>query len=128
MAAPSGAIAALPHPKINTFRAIFQDRANDPYGGEYQATLVYFDEREPVQGAQALYDLVMASAPMMGILVGIFEDPNHKEGRSLALHGIKIFEAVLGHPTEWDRRAFAFANDVVGGMAQSVEILPVMFH
>jgi hypothetical protein len=46
----------------------------------------------------------------------------------LGLHGIKIFEAVLGRPTEWDRRAFAFANNVVGGMAQSVEILPEMFN
>jgi hypothetical protein len=64
----------------------------------------------------------------MGILGGIFEDPNHEEGQSLALRGIKIFEAVLGRPMEWDRRAFAFANDVVGGMAQSVEILPEMFN
>jgi hypothetical protein len=46
----------------------------------------------------------------------------------LALHGIKIFEAVLGLPTEWDRLAFAFANYVVGGMAQSVEILPELFN
>jgi hypothetical protein len=56
MAAPAGASAALPHPKIDTFRARFQDRNNDPYGGEYQAALTYFDENEPVQGAQALYD------------------------------------------------------------------------
>jgi hypothetical protein len=64
----------------------------------------------------------------MGVLVETFEDPNHEEGQYLALHGITIFEAVLGCPTEWDPRAFAFANDVVGGMAQSVEILPEMFN
>jgi hypothetical protein len=46
----------------------------------------------------------------------------------LALHGIKIFEAFLGRPTEWDRRAFAFANDVVGGMAQIVDIMPERFN
>jgi hypothetical protein len=46
----------------------------------------------------------------------------------LALHGIKIFETALGRPTEWDRRAFAFAHDVFGGMSQSVEILPEMFN
>jgi hypothetical protein len=127
MAAPEGASAALPHPKIDTFWARFQDRANDPYGGGYQAALAYFDQNEPVQEAQALYHLFVVSAPMMGILVGIFEDPNHEEVRSLGLHGINIFEAVIGCPTEWDRRAFAFANDVVGGMAQSVEIPPEMF-
>jgi hypothetical protein len=54
MAAPAGASAALPHPKIDTFRAIFQDQADDPYGGEYQAALIYFDKIEPVQGAQAV--------------------------------------------------------------------------
>jgi hypothetical protein len=123
MAAPAGASAALPHPTIDKFRARFQDRANDPYGGEYQAALAYFDENEPVQGAQVLYDLVVAPAPTMGIIVGIFGHPNHEEGRYLALDGIKIFETVLDRPTEWDQQAFAFANDVVGGIAQIVEIL-----
>jgi hypothetical protein len=72
MASPVGASAALPHPKIGTFRARFQDRANDPYGGEYQAAFAYFDKNDLARGAQALHDLVVASAPTMGILVGIF--------------------------------------------------------
>jgi hypothetical protein len=54
MATPAGASAALPHPKIDPFQARFQDWANDPYGGEYQAALTYFDENELVQGVQAL--------------------------------------------------------------------------
>jgi hypothetical protein len=115
MATPAGPRASLPHPKIDTFWARLQDQINNPYGWKYQAALPYFDENEQVHWAQALYELVVASAPTIGILVGIFEDPNNDEGRSLALHVIKIFKAVLGRPTEWDRRALAFANDVVGG-------------
>jgi hypothetical protein len=128
MAQPAGASASLPPPKINTFRAFYQDRANNPYRGEYATAMVFFNEDAPVQGSQALFYLVAASSPKMGVLVGMYEDPNHEEGRSLAFHGIKTFCAILGRPTKWALWPFALVNDVVGGGAQSVEFLPEMFN
>jgi hypothetical protein len=126
MAAPAGASTALQLPKIDTFQALFQDRANDPYMGEYAAAMVYFNEDAPVQGAHAVYELVVTSSPKMGVLVGMFEDPNHEEGRSLALSGVNAFGAILGRPIKRDSRAFAFVNDVIGGQAHTVELLPEM--
>jgi hypothetical protein len=124
MVAPTGASTAFPLPKMDTFEALFQDRANDPYGGEYAASMVYLNEDSPIQGVQALYDLVVSSLPNMGILLGIFEEPNHEGGHSLALHGINVFGAILGRPSKWDSQDFIFVNDVVGGQAQTVELLP----
>jgi hypothetical protein len=47
--------------------------------------MLHFNEDAPVQGAHALYDLVVASSPKMSFFIEIFEEPNHEEGRSLAL-------------------------------------------
>jgi hypothetical protein len=128
MAAPEVASASITLSKNKSFQASFKDRANDPYGGGYTAVICFFNEESPVQGEQALFDLVVASSLNMGLLLGIFKDPNYEEGRSLALRGIKTFGDILGRPTEWDSRSFAFADDVVGEAAQSVEVLPNMFN
>jgi hypothetical protein len=96
MAAPAGASTALPLPKIDTCQTLFQDRANDPYWGEYATAMVYFNEDAPVHGSHALYDLVVASSPKMGVILGMFEEPNHEEGCSLVFHCIRAFGAILG--------------------------------
>jgi hypothetical protein len=91
--------SAFAPPKTNSFQVLYQDRSNDPYGGEYATAMVYFSEEDPVQSPQALFDMVIASSYNMGVLIGMFSDPHHEEGRSLALRGIKALEAVLGRPT-----------------------------
>jgi hypothetical protein len=72
--------------------------------------------------------MVLTSSPKMGTLVGIFEEPNHEKGRSLALHGVKDFVKILSRLTEWNSREFTVVNDVVGGQAEILELLPDMFN
>jgi hypothetical protein len=85
MATPAGASKTLLLPKIDTFQALFQDRVNDPYGGKYAAAMVYFNEDAPVQGAHALYDLMVASSPNMGVLVGRGAQPRGRAPSSTSL-------------------------------------------
>jgi hypothetical protein len=44
------------------------------------------------------------------------------------IHGGKAFGAILGRPTHWDSWVFAFVSDIIGGQAQTVELLPEMFN
>jgi hypothetical protein len=128
MVAPASARAASAPPKTDSWQVLYQDRINDPYGGEYAADMVYFSEEDPVQGPQAPCNMVIASSSNMGVLIGMFSNPHHKEFHSLSIHGIEAFEAVLSRPTEWDAISFAFVNDVMSGQVHTVEVLPVMFN
>jgi hypothetical protein len=73
------------------------------------------------------YKVPMLSHPIW-VLLGMFEEPNHEKGPSIALHGVNAFGAILDRPTKWDSRAFTTVNDVMGGQAQTVELLPDMFN
>jgi hypothetical protein len=70
----------------------------------------------------------MASSTNMGVMIGMLIEPHHDEGHSLMIHGVKTFEAVLGKPSEWDKRSVAFINDVIDGQVQTVEVLLEMFN
>jgi hypothetical protein len=110
MADPTVPGPAFVPPNTNPFRAYFQDRRNDPYDRKYVAVMLYFIEYGHLTGPQALYDMVASSSPNMGAIIVMFEDPYHEEGRSLTLHGIHMYKSVMGRPTEWDKRSFAFVN------------------
>jgi hypothetical protein len=70
MAAPAAAGAALaPPPRQIRFRRSTNTAANNPYGDEYAAGMVYVSEEDPVQSPQSLFDMVIASSSNMGVLL-----------------------------------------------------------
>jgi hypothetical protein len=61
-----------------------------------------FRDADQPNKAPALYNLVSsAEEHKAGVYLGMFEDPSHECGLSLALHGIKQYALTLGRPNLW---------------------------
>ena len=120
--------AALQAPR--TYRAYYDDPANDPFGGQYRAIMEEYAvpmDGLNVQTPQALAQRACQSAAQgTPISFLILSAPagaaNGHTGQLLLLHRVAKYHAVVGMPAhQWSDRAFAFKGDLVEGQMPSVD-------
>jgi len=120
-AAAAAAAGAGPVPATLTFRDLYDDPNQDPYGGDYRDAMTAFVI--PAAGtwrADQLFGRVLAAGDVTSAYVGLFEDPDHPEGLTRLVHDPKRFPAVIGRATPYDNVAYAFLDDVAGNSAVTV--------
>jgi hypothetical protein len=116
------AIPAPPPPR--TLAEYYNDAANDPYQGNYEAVMREFHNLDVPPTAATVFSLIQATgqdAPYC--YIGIYETPNEECGCSLALSGIDRYTTPMGRRDVWSNCTFAFVGDVVDSEIPSIEFL-----
>lgn len=122
-------IPAIPAPRPTTFAALYADHSSDPYDGDYAAVMRNFRDRGAALSHNVMHDLAAGVAiTTPNAYIGMYEYPGEECGRSMVLHSVARFPRVIGRPTPWDARTYAYIQDVVDGEIVSVALPSVQFE
>jgi hypothetical protein len=121
-AAPPPIIAAPAAPVSRSYRAFYDDAANDPYSGHYEAIIARFRAvpvapavaAAPADLAESVYDITRRPGPAFLLYCRPAFDPMGTAAPRIRLfHRLGKYGGEIGLPTVWDGIAFAFVGDVV---------------
>jgi len=121
-AAPPPVIAAPAAPAVRSYRAFYDDAANDPYAGHYEAVVARFSAdpvapavvATPAELAESIYDITRRPGPAFLLYCRPAYDPAGLAPPRIRLfHRLGKYGGEIALPTIWDGTAFAFVGDVV---------------
>jgi hypothetical protein len=111
---------APPVPKLMTLTSYFHAAGNDPYGGDYTTMMQAFSHNNQRTPEDILHDILSTNESFPTNLLGIYETEGMECGQSLLLSGVRRYPRMIGIPSRWDDKVFAFAGDVEEGTVISV--------